>query len=123
MLGIPPDCHSGVGQTPPERAKNNFFFANAAILKPDRDQTEDDGDQKEWHRPDDLALKPPRFAFALALRIDRRITPPRAKQQRHRQKYDLSFGKQSQQKADEGCAVGNAATHNSLVFNFKKEQS
>jgi hypothetical protein len=57
MPGVPPYCHSGIHEPAGERPDNNFFFADAAVLKPHRHQAQNNGDQEKWPGPDRVALE------------------------------------------------------------------
>ena len=57
MGGVPPYRHSGVHEAARERPDNDFFFADAAVLEPHRDQAQNDGEQEKWQGSDDVAAE------------------------------------------------------------------
>src|SRR4030095_1393546 len=78
---VPPNGHTRVGKPAGERSNNDFLLADAAILKPNRDQAEHSRQQKE--RPSSSYFT----AEARARCIPG--APPCAEQQRNRQKHHL----------------------------------
>ena len=87
MRRVPPYCHCGIHEATGERPDNNFFFADAAVLEPHRDQAQNDGEQEKWQGSNGVAaevlggLGPARFF----------VPPPGAEKQDNGEKDDLCF--------------------------------
>ena len=85
MRGVPPDRHCRVNNATGERSDNNLFLADAAVLKPHRDQSQNDRDQEKWRDSHDIA---PNVVSGLPS-VQIFIPPPGAKQDDNWQKHDL----------------------------------
>src|SRR2546430_6557528 len=85
MDTIPPYRHCGVHEAARERPDNNLFFTDAAVLKPQRDQAQNDREQEKWPGSNDVAPEV-LGGFGPSLFF---VPPPSAQQQNERQKHDL----------------------------------
>ena len=79
MPGVPPYGHSGVHEAARKRPDNNLLFTDAAVLKPHRDQAQDNREREKWPGSNDVAPE-----VVVGFGLGRFFVPPPGAQQQNK---------------------------------------